>query len=142
MTDIQESDWKYLRNLKKTLLDRLCHRILDDIQAECAAVKREPDAHRQYLEVYHLVEKSDRIVADCFDDWSRSKIFFKVLFLIEHRVITEAEVEQLSDQTKERIKFLFKRKQLRNFEYSRVPAAIQAILKLHSFRAIKSCPLF
>lgn len=104
MSDIKESDWKYLRNLKKVLLDRLCNRILDNIQAECTSAKREPDVHEQYLTVYRQVEKMDKIVADCFDDWSRSKIIFRVLFLIKHRVITDEEIEQLSDETKERVK--------------------------------------
>jgi hypothetical protein len=47
MSDIKESDWKYLRNMKKTLLDRLCNQILDNIQAECNVEKREPDVHQQ-----------------------------------------------------------------------------------------------
>jgi hypothetical protein len=105
MTDIRESDWQYLKSLKKTLLDRLCNRILDNIQAECAVAKRGPDVHEQYVKVYRLVEKSDKIVADCFDDWRRSQIFFKLLSLIKYRVITDGEIAQLSDETKERIKF-------------------------------------
>ena len=105
MSDIKESDWKYLRNLKKTLLDRLCNRILDNMQAESNLEKREPDVHEQYLKVYCLIKKWDKIVADCFDDWSRSNIIFNILFLIKHQVITDEEIDQLSDETKERLKF-------------------------------------
>ncbi len=104
MTDIKESDWKYLRNLKKPLLDRLCNRILDDLQAESSIEKRTPDVHQQYLKIYKLIKKWDKIVADCFDDWSRGDIIFNILFLIKRRVITDEEIAQLSDETKERIK--------------------------------------
>jgi hypothetical protein len=74
MNDFKESDWKYMRSMKKALLDRLCNRILDNIQAESDVAKREPDVHEQYYKVYHLIKKWDKMVADCFDDWSRSNI--------------------------------------------------------------------
>ena len=105
MNDIKESDWKYLRDLKKTLLDRLCNRILDDIQLECGLEKREPDVHEQYLKIYGLVEKGDRMIAECFDDWRRSTIIYHIVFLIKYQVITKDEIDQLSDETKERLKF-------------------------------------
>jgi hypothetical protein len=105
MSDIKESDWKYMRNLKKTLLDRLCNRILDNLQAESNVQKREPDVHQQYLKVYQLIKKWDKMIADCFDDWSRGNLIFNILFLIKYQVITNEEIEQLSDETKERIKF-------------------------------------
>jgi len=106
MSDILESDWQYLKNQKKALLDRLCNRILDNIQAECNLEKRKPDAHEQYLKVYHHIERWDKLVADCFDDWRRSTIIYKILFLIKHQVITNEELAQLSDETKEHLKFL------------------------------------
>ena len=105
MSDIKESDWKYLRNMKKTLLDRLCNRILDNIQTESNLEKREPDVHEQYLKVYRLIKKWDKIIADCFDDWSRSNIIYHILFLIKHQVITDEEIDQLSDETQKRLKF-------------------------------------
>ena len=80
MNDLNESDWKYLRNLKKTLLDRLFNRILDDIQAESNPEKRQSDVHQQYCKVYALVENQDKMVADCFDDLRRSNAIFKILF--------------------------------------------------------------
>ena len=104
MNDLKESDWKYLRNLKKTLLDRLCNRILDDMQAECNPEKRQPDVHQQYCKVYDLVKKRDKMVANCFDKWSRSDAIFNILFLIKYKVLTEEEIAQFSDETRERIK--------------------------------------
>lgn len=104
MSEINESDWKYLKNMKKTLLDRLCNRILDNIQAECNIEKREPDVHKHYLKVYPLIKKWDKMIADCFDNWSRSDIIFNILFLIKYQVITNEEIDQLSDETRKRLK--------------------------------------
>jgi hypothetical protein len=104
MSDFIESDWKYLRSMKKTLLDRLCNRILDNMQAECNLEKREPDVHEQYLKIYRLIKKWDEMVGECFDDWRRSNIIFNILFLIKYQVITDEEIDQLSDETKKRIK--------------------------------------
>lgn len=102
---MNESDWEYMRDLKKTLLDRLCDRILDDLHTKTGMAERQPDVHQQYLKVYRLIKKWDKVVADCFDDWSRSELFFKILYLIKHKVITDAEVDQLSEETKEQIKY-------------------------------------
>jgi hypothetical protein len=109
MVDFPESDWKYLRNLKKTLLDRLCHRILDNIQAECSMEKRDLDVHEQYRKIYHLVKKLDKVVADCFNDWSRSNIIFNILFLIKYQAITAEEIDRLSGETREQIKLYINR---------------------------------
>lgn len=105
---MNESDWKYMRDKKKTLLDRLCNRILDDLHNQTGVAARQPDVHQQYLKVYRLIKKWDKVVADCFDGWCRSELFFfKILFLIKHQVITDAEVDQLSEETKEQIKSYF-----------------------------------
>lgn len=105
MNDIKESDWKYLRSIKKTLLDRLCNRIMDNIRTECDPDKRQPDVHEQYCKVYNLIKKQDKMIADCFDDWSRSNIIFNILFLIKYQVITAEEIDKFSDETKKRLKF-------------------------------------
>jgi hypothetical protein len=104
MDNINESDWKYLSELRKTLLERLCNRILDNIETECKGKKRKPDVHEQYRKIYNLIKKWDETVADCFNDWNRSDIFFNILFLIKYQVITNKEINKLSDDTKERIK--------------------------------------
>ncbi|HEX2953097.1 MAG TPA: peptide ABC transporter substrate-binding protein [Bacillota bacterium] len=108
LNSINETDWKYLRSMKKTWLDRVCNRILDNIQMECNVEQRQPDVHEQYLRIYRLVEKQDKMIADCFDDWSRSNVIFNILFLIENQVLTHEEVEQFSDETKKQLEFHLK----------------------------------
>jgi hypothetical protein len=106
MRDLQEADWKYVSRLKPVLLERLCNRILDRLQSECLLEKRSAGAHEQYLRVFKLVADQDRVVADCFDDWSRSKLLEKIACLSKHKVITQDELLGLSDETRDILRLL------------------------------------
>jgi hypothetical protein len=106
MKTVQEADWKYMARLKPVLLERLCNRILDQIQAESHPKKRPGGAHEQYLQVFKLVADNDRLVADCFDGWSRSKLFEKIAFLHKYKVITPDELLGLSEETRDILRLL------------------------------------
>jgi len=101
---IPERDWKYLRKLQPEMLDALCARINQQaIQLLQSTKKTE---HEKYLELYRHVNDSDRIVADCFNDWSRSNIWLKILPLRRHGLLTDEHVSQLSEESSELIKVL------------------------------------
>ena len=106
MRTIQEADWKYMSKLKPALLERLCNHILDQIQAESRLEKRSVGAHEQYLRVFKLVADQDKLVADCFDGWSRSKLFEKIAFLYRYKVITPEELLGLSEETRDILRLL------------------------------------
>ena len=104
MWDIPEKDWKYLRSLEPILLDRLCRRILGRIEAKIEQGGGEGKAHETYLAVFRLVQRSDRTVGKCFDDWRRSNVFQKLLALIHENLITDEELAPLSDETGQRVR--------------------------------------
>lgn len=106
MLNPPEVDWKYMSGLKPILLERLCNRILDQLQAECRPEKRSSYAHQQYLQVFKLVQKKDQIIAECFDDWKRSRLLEKIAYLSKHKVITAEELLGLSDETRIILGFL------------------------------------
>jgi hypothetical protein len=106
MKDIQEADWKYMSRLKPVLLERLCNRILDKVQKECHPEKRSAGSHEQYLRVFKLVANQDKILADCFDDWSRSRLFEKIALLSRHKIITQDELLGLSEETRNTLRLL------------------------------------
>jgi hypothetical protein len=103
---IQEVDWKYMSRLKPVLLERLCNRILDQIQADCRPEKRSTGSHEQYLLVFKLVADQDKIIADCFDGWSRNKLLEKIAYLSRHKVITPDELLGLSEETRDILRLL------------------------------------
>lgn len=103
--DIPERDWKYLRSIQKELLDRLCRRILGDIQVEIAKAGSQRTAHETYLAVYKLVERSDHTIADCIDDWRRSTILTRLFSLLDQNLLSAGEQDHLSEETREKIRW-------------------------------------
>ena len=83
------------------LLEVLCARI----NARTAEILREESLsqHERYLKVYQHLEKSDRIVADCFNDWKRSALWLRILFLLKHELLSAEQYEGLSEETRARI---------------------------------------
>ena len=64
--DLKESDWKALRQLHAIALERFSGRVLDEIHRITSAADR--SAHDRYLDVFRLIQKRDREMADAFDD--------------------------------------------------------------------------
>ena len=69
---IPEKDWKYLRKIQAEMLSALCARI--NRQAVDLLQSHAESEHEKYRRLYEHVKDSDRVVADCFDDWRRSNI--------------------------------------------------------------------
>ena len=93
-----------MRDLKPVLLDRYCRRILSEF--EKIASKHDEPAHPRYLALFKLVDERDRELGDMFNDLKRSNAIFKILFLRQNGVFTEAEFAGFSDETKSRITLL------------------------------------
>jgi hypothetical protein len=95
---LPEKDWKYLSSIKKELLDELCRRInqgaVEIVQSETGT------GHEKYLALFKHIEDSDRIVGNCFDDWRRSNLTMKLLFLHRHELITGEQILKLSDEAR------------------------------------------
>jgi hypothetical protein len=104
--NLSEMDWKYMSRLKPALLERLCNRILDEIQQASPPEKRKPSAHDQYLRIFKLLQDQDKIVANCFDDWRRNRLLERIVFMIRHSVITQEELAALSPETREIAQYL------------------------------------
>lgn len=77
-----ERDWKYLARIKAALLDRLCERILEQVQAAAADPSKGP--HARYLEVFRILRERDDDVAIAFDDLRRSTLIERVISM--HRL--------------------------------------------------------
>ena len=102
MRTIPERDWKYLRGIEKELLAELCGRInrkaLEILQAP------EVGEHERYLKLYRHYRESDKIVADCFNDWRRSDIVLKLLLIRKQKLLSAEMVAKLSEETRELLK--------------------------------------
>ncbi|WP_457551473.1 hypothetical protein [Desulfobacula sp.] len=92
---IPESDWKYLREREVDLLSTLFGRINE--QSKDILNDQSVSEHEKYLKLYKHIKKSDKIVADCFNDWRRSNIWLKIQFLRHHGLLTDEHLNQMSD---------------------------------------------
>lgn len=90
-----ERDWKYLRSIHDEMLHKLCA----DINARAAILASgdKGNPHKMYLALYSYIEKADKIVADCFNDWRRSRLSLMLLNLRRHHVLSDEHVKHLSE---------------------------------------------
>lgn len=84
---IPETDWKYLRKIKAGMLATLCGKINE--QSKKILNTEDRSEHEKYLELYEHIKQSDRIIADCFNDWKRSNIWLKIQYLQKHGLLTD-----------------------------------------------------
>ncbi len=96
---IKERDWKYLRGISDAMLHALCTRVNRKAVEIVEAGKKNP--HEVYGELYRHIEDSDKIVADCFNDWRRSNIGMKIIFLRRHGLLTDEHVQSLSESAQD-----------------------------------------
>lgn len=91
----QEKDWKYMRSIEKELLHTLCSRIND--KAVEIATKASGNPHERYLELFTHIRESDKIVANCFNDWRRSTLRIRIFSLCAAGLLQDSHVEHLSE---------------------------------------------
>jgi len=101
---IPERDWKYLRGIQDEMLSDLCYRInRRAVEIVNTSEKTERD---KYHQLYKHILDSDQIVGYCFDDWRRSNIGMKLLFLLRHNLLTDERIRGLSEKGIEHVEKL------------------------------------
>lgn len=102
---VTDAEWKVLQDLKTTLLDRLCDRILDEI--EVASTRPETSSHQRYLDVYELMERRDRDVTYGFNNWTRSHAMDRILAMQKLELFTDEELQRFSEKTRKTLEEFF-----------------------------------
>lgn len=104
VSPIPERDWKYMQEIKEDILAALCRKINKEAMD---ILKSEANSEREkYRRLYQHVQESDGIVADCFDDWSRSALLMKLVALQRRGLLTSEHMQHLSEETQKRLKAL------------------------------------
>lgn len=101
MSDLPETDWKYMRALESTLLERLCQRI----NQQMTAILEQDDlsAYQRYHKIYQKTKTADKEIARAFDDWRRSTLFSRMLEIDRQQLMTAEEQQRLSAETRQRL---------------------------------------
>jgi hypothetical protein len=100
---IPERDWKYLRSVENELIASLCKRINQRTVGILNA--HHQSEHEKYLKVFHHIEGSDNIVAECFNDWRRSNIRQKLICLHRHNLLTDEHLRNMTEETQDFVKW-------------------------------------
>jgi hypothetical protein len=93
-----ERDWKVLRQLIPLALDRYCERTLEDVERVLA--DRSAGAHARYRSIYRILGERDVDLARAFDDVRRSTAIFHVRDIRHLGLLTPAEYERFSEETR------------------------------------------
>jgi hypothetical protein len=99
--DIKESDWKVFRKLRELALERYCERVLNEV--ERLVQKKGAGSHERYLKLWGLLRKRDKTLGYAFDDPRRSKAIIQLANIVAEDLLTEDELNQFSEETRESI---------------------------------------
>jgi hypothetical protein len=97
MVTIPERDWKRIRDLKDELLNVACEQIFQRI--EKLSADRAGPQHKSYLELYNLIKKEDKAIADMFDGLSRNSAYFKIAARKRNGVLIDEQMALFSEET-------------------------------------------
>jgi len=95
----EERDWKHQSMLKPIALDRLCQRILSQVQDVTTDASK--SMHQRYLEVYRIIEEGDDKIATAFNGLSRSNAGIHLQCMRRLDLITDAEMAGFSEDVRQ-----------------------------------------
>ncbi|HLU93650.1 MAG TPA: hypothetical protein VKZ54_05975 [Membranihabitans sp.] len=101
---IPEEDWKIYKIIFPKALDRICERVLDEIEE--IRSQEGPSNHEKYLQIYKLIKKSDRNIGNIFNDYRRSTALIRLGQMNSFGLLTPQEIGELSEETQALLKFL------------------------------------
>jgi hypothetical protein len=103
---LNEPEWKVLRELRPIALDRFCRRALSEVGLIASDTTR--GAHERYLAVFKLPERRDDELANAFNDVRRSTALQCLLCIKSLDLLTEEEMARFSPETRNAVGFLAK----------------------------------
>lgn len=106
---IAESDWKRFRQLHPIALERFCQQILNEIERVNADDSL--SFHQRYLDIYKIIERRDKELAESFNDLRRSTALMQIVFIYGRGLLTDTELSGFSQEVVSVVTSLIKRRQ-------------------------------
>jgi hypothetical protein len=101
MRSVPEHDWKIFKQLHPVALERFSKQALDGI--DLMLKNSSKSYHQTYLAIYKLTERSDKEMAELFNDYRRSTAFLQIAMMHSRGLLTEQEFQQFSPETRNSI---------------------------------------
>jgi len=89
-----ENDWKHLRRVHESALQRFCGRIL--AEASEVAMDSAESPHQRYLALFKLIQDRDEDVAVAFNDMRRSRAAERLAAMMMLECVTDDELAGFS----------------------------------------------
>lgn len=102
--NIKESDWKLLSQSRTDALERFCQRILSEIERINA--NNALSAHQRYLEIYQIIERRDKEIAQIFNDHRRSTALNELAAIKSHGLLTPEEFLRFSQEARDAVSWV------------------------------------
>lgn len=99
---IAESDWKLFRKLQPVALERFCAQILNEVETVNADVGK--SSHQRYLEIYKVIARRDKELAESFNDLRRSTALMQIVSIYGRGLLTETELTGFSQEVVDVVK--------------------------------------
>jgi hypothetical protein len=97
----KESDWKQFRDMVEFLKERYLkekNRKLDQILADS-----ERTATDQFWDTFEAMKKEKKVLQDCLDGHSRSKMYFSMFLMLRHGMLKEKDLKAFSEELQEQL---------------------------------------
>jgi hypothetical protein len=96
---LPEQDWRVLRSVHRSALDRYCAQVLEECRAEMKDTGSSP--HERYLRLFRLLGERDERIAAAFNDLRRSTAIQRLASMIALGAVADAELNQFSPATRD-----------------------------------------
>lgn len=93
---ISEADWKVFRQLRAIALERLCQRVLSEI--ENVASQPNKSAYDRYLQIFKVIKQRDDEIARWFDELRRSTAMLQLIGIRSLGLLTPEELARFSPE--------------------------------------------
>lgn len=104
MREFKESDWKILRQVRSEALERFCKQILSEIERMNSDSAK--SFHRKYSDIWELLRRRDKELAQAFDNPRRSAAFIQLASMKGLGLLTEDEFLRFSQETRDAVDLL------------------------------------
>ncbi len=102
----KESDWKQFRNMVVFLRERYLKEKNRDLVKTLTDSERTPTA--QFWDTFEEMKKEKKILQDCLDGHSRSKMFLFMHLMLRNGMLKEEDLSGFSDELREQLIALLK----------------------------------
>jgi hypothetical protein len=104
MREIKEPDWKILRQVHKEALERFCEQIL--LEVERINSDSAKSFHERYLDIWKVLRRRDKEMAETFNDLRRSRAFTHIAAMKARGLVTDDEFSRFSQEIRDIVALL------------------------------------